>query len=140
MLRALCGPVLQPGSRLGAESLSSVVTSVTVSWPQRPFIFAVNRTMGSTSSSDEVQGSSEAHTPAADPQEQAKHGAEASARPQTVSSGIGVDLFTQAMQSKAEEQLRRMLEQQSRISAASTQASSTEDDMEDDEDLSDEDK
>eukprot|EP00200_Dunaliella_tertiolecta_P004618 CAMPEP_0202350842 /NCGR_PEP_ID=MMETSP1126-20121109/7747_1 /ASSEMBLY_ACC=CAM_ASM_000457 /TAXON_ID=3047 /ORGANISM="Dunaliella tertiolecta, Strain CCMP1320" /LENGTH=124 /DNA_ID=CAMNT_0048942883 /DNA_START=175 /DNA_END=546 /DNA_ORIENTATION=- len=96
--------------------------------------------MGSTSSSDEVQGSSEAHTPAADPQEQAKHGAEASARPQTVSSGIGVDLFTQAMQSKAEEQLRRMLEQQSRISAASTQASSTEDDMEDDEDLSDEDK
>lgn len=61
--------------------------------------------------------------PPSDKQQQQQQGAAA--------PSSGTDLFTQAMQSKAERQLRQMLEQQSRLSsmpASSTQEVSIEDD------------
>ncbi|KAF5826997.1 hypothetical protein DUNSADRAFT_1546 [Dunaliella salina] len=143
MLKALSSHVLQAGSRVAAESSAKTFTGIIVSRPQGPF--TSGRTMASSEGKTE---GSETHSSMADsPQgshqgspQQSKPGAEASAKPQTASAGVGSDLFTQAMESKAEEQLRRMLEQQSRLSAASTQASSAGSDAEDDEDLDEDDK
>jgi len=74
----------------------------------------VSEGVGSSSSAGDFPGSA---PPSTSTHSSASSSAGAPLKSQAGGAGAGTDLFSQAMQSKAEDQLRRMLEQQSRLSA-----------------------